>query len=551
MNEIKNSALTEYRRWLEKTTDNQEIQKELLEIKDNEDEIIDSFYKDLHFGTSGIRGILGAGTNRINEYVVRRATQGLSDYLNKAYENPSVVISYDSRKKSYEFAQETAKVLSGNGIRAYIFSHLTPVSFLSYATRYLNCTMGIMITASHNPKIFNGYKVYNSEGYQIVGKEPDMILEEINKLDFFEGIKSDTSLVEVLDDSLEDLFIDEIASFSLLRDEPEILQNLSVVYTPLNGAGNTFVRRVFEKVGIHQVTVVPEQEFPDENFTTCPYPNPEKIAAFYEGGKIMKRKGADIVIATDPDSDRVGAIVSNGEMNVLMTGNQLAILMLDYLCTKKPPKEGQFIMKSIVSTPFVEKMAKKYGLHVDNTLTGFKYIGEKITELTNAEKNDDYYFGFEESNSFLVNPFIRDKDGVSGALIIAEMAAWNKANGKNPVTRLEELYEEFGVCRDKTENITFEGVQGSIQMEKLMEYFRNNLKKGDRIGKSQIIDSRDYTGDTGLPKSNVLEYTFDDGTKFLMRPSGTEPKMKVYFFESDEADSIRQEVVNIIETFKI
>ncbi len=551
MNEIKNSALTEYRRWLEKTTDNQEIQKELLEIKDNEDEIIDSFYKDLHFGTSGIRGILDAGTNRINEYVVRRATQGLSDYLNKAYENPSVVISYDSRKKSYEFAQETAKVLSGNGIRAYIFSHLTPVSFLSYATRYLNCTMGIMITASHNPKIFNGYKVYNSEGYQIVGKEPDMILEEINKLDFFEGIKSDTSLIEVLDDSLEDLFIDEIASFSLLRDEPEILQNLSVVYTPLNGAGNTFVRRVFEKVGIHQVTVVPEQEFPDENFTTCPYPNPEKIAAFYEGGKIMKRKDADIVIATDPDSDRVGAIVSNGEMNVLMTGNQLAILMLDYLCTKKPPKEGQFIMKSIVSTPFVERMAKKYGLRVDNTLTGFKYIGEKITELTKADKNDDYYFGFEESNSFLVNSFIRDKDGVSGALIIAEMAAWNKANGKNPVTRLEELYEEFGVCRDKTENITFEGVEGSIKMEKIMEYFRNNLKKGDRIGKSQIIDSKDYTGDTGLPKSNVLEYTFDDGTKFLMRPSGTEPKMKVYFFESDEADSIRQEVVNIIETFKI
>lgn len=549
--DIKTSALIEYRRWLEKTIDNHEIQNELIELKENEEEIIDSFYKHLHFGTSGIRGILGAGTNRINEYVVRRATQGLSNYLNKSYKNPSVVISYDSRKMSYEFAQETAKVLSGNGIKAYIFPHITPVSLLSYATRDLKCTMGIMITASHNPKIFNGYKVYNSEGYQIVGREPDLILEEINKLDFFEGIKEDTSLIEVLDDGIEQKFIDTISSFSLLQNEPEILADLSVVYTPLNGAGNKFVRSVFEKVGIHNVTVVGEQEMPDENFTTCPYPNPEKIAAFHEGAKVMSREGADIVIATDPDSDRVGAMIRNGEMNVLMTGNQLGILMLDYLCVKKPPKKGQFIMKSIVSTPFVQNMAEKYGLAVNNTLTGFKYIGEKITELTNENKTDDYYFGFEESNGFLVNPFIRDKDGVSGALIIAEMAAWNKAQGKNLITRLEELYEEFGTCRDKTENIIFEGIQGSIQMNKIMEYFRQNFHEGDKIGNCRVTTHKDYNKDTGLPKSNVLEYGFEDGTIFLIRPSGTEPKMKVYFFESDEADSIRKEVINIIESFKI
>ena len=543
-------ALQEFNRWMLLTENDSEMQNELLKLKDNEEELTDSFYKHLHFGTSGIRGILGPGTNRINQYVVRRATQGLSNYLNKNETNPSVVISYDSRKKSAEFAMETAKVLSGNGIKAILFPHLTPVSMLSYAIRYYGCTMGVMITASHNPKIFNGYKVYNREGYQIVGHEPDQILEEINSLDFFSGINMSEDHIVMASDDAENAFIEEISTFSLLKGRRDILENLKVVYTPLNGAGNEFVKKVFSKCGITNVIEVPSQNHPDENFTTCPYPNPEKITAYAEAAKIMNKENADIIVATDPDSDRVGAMIPHDGMNVLITGNQIGILMLDYLCHFKKPQPGQFLIKSIATTPFAEKIAEKYGLNVINTLTGFKYIGEKITDLTKEGRECDYYFGFEESTGYLVNPFIRDKDGVSGALIITEAAAWNKSMGRDLLDRLEELYDEFGVMRDRTENFTFEGIEGAITMQNIMKYFRENIREGHVIGECQIVKITDYMEETGLPKSDVLEYRFEDGTILLIRPSGTEPKMKLYYFEAEKAESVRNATDKIIESFR-
>ena len=550
MSNFKEEALQEFNRWVALTEDNSEMQKELLKLKDNEEELTDSFYKHLHFGTSGIRGILGPGTNRINLYVVRRATQGLSNYLNRTEENPSVVISYDSRKKSAEFAMETAKVLSGNGIKAILFPHLTPVSMLSYAIRYYGCTMGVMITASHNPKIFNGYKVYNREGYQIVGDEPDQILEEINSLDFFKDINMSEDNIVTAGPEAENAFIDEISSFSLLQDRSDILENLKTVYTPLNGAGNEFVKKVLGKCGITNVIEVPSQNYPDEEFTTCPYPNPEKITAYAEAAKIMNKENADLIIATDPDSDRVGVMIPHDGMNVLITGNQIGILMLDYLCHFKKPEKGQFIIKSIATTPFADRIAEKYGLNVINTLTGFKYIGEKIAELTEKGRECDYYFGFEESTGYLVSPFIRDKDGVSGALLIAEAAAWNKSEGRDLLDRLEELYEELGVMRDRTENFIFEGIEGAITMESIMKYFRENIIAGTKMGECSVLSVIDYMGETGLPESDVLEYRFSDGTILLIRPSGTEPKMKLYYFEAEKAEFVRTEIDKIVESFR-
>lgn len=576
-NEIRQYATTEYNRWCEaaEAAGDAELIKELNLLANDPEEMVDAFCGDLRFGTSGIRGIIGAGTNRMNEYVVRRTTQGLANYLNGLREGlktrpkggadghnddmrhtPSVVIAYDTRCKSRVFAEETAKVLRGNGIEVYLFDELATVSLLSYATKTLGCTMGIMITASHNPKIFNGYKVYNSEGYQIVGSVPDDILAEIDKLDFFTGIKTSDEGIRSVPHYIAEGFIDTISSFSLLHspEDQRILNSLKVIYTPLNGTGCRYVTEVLKRIGLkpENLTIVESQKEPDENFTTCPSPNPEKITAYNEGFRTLDECCGDILIATDPDSDRVGVCLRHDDMKVLLTGNQLGILIMDYLCQKRNPKPNQLVIRSIVSTPLIDKIAQRYGLKVINTLTGFKYIGEIATALERENRTEDYFYAFEESNGYLIDPFIRDKDGVSAALITVELAAYYKSRGLDLIERLREIQAEYGNCKDKTRNYFFEGPFGKIAMDGVMHCFRTKVCEDDELGGQPIVRKTDYknTDETGLPESNVLEYDLANGTKFIIRPSGTEAKIKVYYFESESSDKLENEIKNIIETFK-
>ncbi len=544
--ELREYALTEYRRWLNAAEDNEALTSELLELAENEDELIDSFSQHLKFGTSGLRGILGVGTNRLNEYVVRRTTQGFANYLNLTFRTPSVVIAYDTRKNSRLFAEETAKVLRGNGIKVFLFDRLATVSLLSYAIGALNCDMGIMITASHNPKIYNGYKVYNADGYQIIGRVADAILAEINRVDFFDEIRVSEEGILDVPESVGMQFIEDILGFLPPMDK-KIINGIKAVYTPLNGTGNHYVRQVLSRMGYENLTIVTSQELPDEEFTTCPAPNPEKITAFAEGVKLMDQMKADIIIGTDPDCDRVGACVRHGGMKVLITGNQLGALMLDYLCQVKPPKEGQMVIKSIVTTPLVQRIADHYGLQTVNTLTGFKYIGEIITGLREQNQGWRYYFGCEESHGYLMDGFIRDKDGVSSAALVLSMAAFHKARGKDLVERLRELFEEYGACKDKTRNYEFYGPYAQIDMDKAMAHFRKNVSKS--IGGKAIVKMTDYLKETGLPKSNVLKYELEGGTEIIVRPSGTETKIKVYFFESSSDSAIEDEIKAMIEQF--
>lgn len=541
-------ARSEYDRWCEKALDNG-IKNELLALRNDEDELIESFYGNLKFGTSGIRGILGCGTNRMNIYVVRRTTQGLCNYLKKNYENPSVVIAYDSRKNSRLFAKETAQIISANGIDAYLFSEITPVPVLSYAIGNLGTTMGVMITASHNPKIFNGYKVYSSDGYQVVGDVPDKILDEINSLDFFDDFYFSNDNIIELDDTIKEKFTDDVVSMMPLIPPKEILNNLSVVYTPLNGAGNKYVRKLFEKAGFENVHIVEEQEMPDSNFTTCPVPNPEKLAVYDRAFKLYDKVNGDIIIATDPDSDRVGAALTYDDMKINLSGNQIGILILKFLCEHREIPENSFIMKSIVTTPLVEKIAASYGIKTVNTLTGFKYIGEQIAELMNNGNQEKYFFGFEESNGFLISPFIRDKDGISTALIIAIMAAVYKQEGKTLIDKLQEIYVEYGRCIDKTKNFVFEGIKGIAVMQDIMKYFRNDVT--DSLGKIKIIEKTDYLAeDTGLPKADVIKFSFDDNSVAIIRPSGTEPKIKVYMFSEKGRSEGEKEITRIMKEFQ-
>lgn len=547
INIIKETAVNEYNRWLANTDNNRSVHEELLKLGGNEEEVIDSFYTHLSFGTSGMRGIIGPGTNRINEYVVRRATQGIADYLNLRIKEPSVVIAYDSRKNSSFYAHETAAVFKGNGIKTYLFSDIAPVSVLSYSITHLHCDMGIMITASHNPKIYNGYKVYNKHGYQIVGDEPELILEEIEKLDFFKDIKYENDgIIEVSDDVSRE-FIRDITAMTT-RPGSDVLNNLKVIYTPLNGAGRRYVKDVFKGIGYENYNVVKVQEYPDENFTTCSIPNPERILSYDEAFRVLDSEGSDLIIATDPDSDRIGAAMYHDGMRTLLTGNQLGILMLDYLCQMRPPEEGQIVVKSIVTSPLAERVARKYGLNVINTLTGFKYIGEIVSKLRAENDLSRYYFGFEESNGYLISPFICDKDGVSGAMITVEMAAFYKAQGKDLMDRLNELYDELGLCVDKTRNYFFNGAEGVEKMNDIMAYFRKEVN--DSIGGQRIAEKIDYMGNTGLPKANVLAFHLENGSSIVIRPSGTESKLKVYSFEGTDITSVEKDMIKIIEKFK-
>ncbi|MEG1566635.1 MAG: phospho-sugar mutase [Anaerovoracaceae bacterium] len=536
----------QYDNWLSQTELEPEIRDELLDIKNSPEKIAEAFHKELKFGTSGIRGIIGAGTNRMNVHVVEGITQGLSNYVNKNFVKPSVVICYDSRKNSRKFAEKAAEVLMGNGIDAFIFSEIATVSLLSYTIRKLHSSMGIIITASHNPKDYNGYKVYNQFGYQITGVDAKAILDETEKINVFNDIKR--GKISPFDNETEIInsFIEEITKATTIDEilDKNILENLRIVYTPLNGAGNLFVRKAFESVGFSNVFLVDSQMEADENFTTCAIPNPEKIQTYEESLKVLKSKHGDIIIATDPDCDRVGvALIHNGQ-ELLLTGNQLGILILDFLCTYGQPKKGQIVYRSIVSTPLIDKIAENYGLKVINTLTGFKYIGQNITQLESEGRIGDFFFGFEESNGYLVNPFVRDKDGVSSALIVCKMAAYYKAKGMDFVDRLNQIYKTYGNYSDWSFNYYFEGAKGQQKIKKIMDFFRTNVR--EKIGQSTVIEVLDYLGETGLPKEDVLEYHLNNEDKFIIRPSGTESKIKVYIFTYFDHKEIKKEIENII-----
>lgn len=537
-----------YNEWLEKATGDPDLKAELESIKRNDDEILDRFYRSLEFGTAGLRGVIGAGTNRMNIYTVGRATQGLADYLNANYDNPSVAIGYDSRIKSDLFSKEAASVLAANGVKVYIYDELEPTPCLSYAIRYFHTQSGIIITASHNPAKYNGYKCYNPNGYQMTDEEAAEAYEYIQKVDYFTGIKKvdfdgavNNGKIEFIGEKVINSFLDEVQKQCI---NPEIVKNadLKVIYTPLNGTGNKPVRAILDRIGVKSVYVVPEQEYPDGNFPTCPFPNPE-IKQVFEIGLEMNRKiGADILLATDPDCDRVGIAVPDrtGEL-VLMSGNEVGAMLLNYILSQRLEKgtlpKSAIAVKSFVSTDLAEVIAKKYNCTFKNLLTGFKYIGELITNLEKEGRASDFVMGFEESYGYLAGTHARDKDAVVASMLICEMAAYYKTKNMNLVDVMNSLYDEFGYYCNEVKSYTFEGAAGMEKMAQIMDTLRQNPPK--TIGDFAVTAVSDYKTskttftDGGeekieLPKSNVLAFALENGNKVIVRPSGTEPKIKAY-----------------------
>ncbi len=538
-----------YNEWLEKAVYDPDLIAELENIKGNEEEILDRFYRELEFGTAGLRGVIGAGTNRMNYYTVGRATQGLSDFLNKNYENPSIAIGYDSRIKSEYFAKEAAKILAANGIKVYIYDELEPTPCLSYAIRKYRTSSGIILTASHNPGKYNGYKCYDSNGYQMTDEEAEETYGFIQKVDYFTGIKSmdfdeaaEKGLIEYIGEETIASFLDEVEKQCV---NPGICKKakLRVIYTPLNGTGNKPVRAILKRIGIDEVYVVPEQELPDGNFPTCPFPNPEIKQAFECALKMTDEIKPDILLATDPDCDRVGIAVpdKNGEY-VLMSGNEVGAMMLNYILSQKKEKgtlsDSAVAVKSFVSTDLAEEIAKKYNCTFKNLLTGFKYIGELITNLEAEGRADDFVMGFEESYGYLAGTHARDKDAVVGSMLICEMASYYKTQGKMLVEVMEDIYREFGYYCNTVKSYQFEGAAGMEKMAQIMENLRKNppqafadmtvvmvddyktsISKNTENGNESKID---------LPKSNVLSYKMAGGNSVIIRPSGTEPKIKAY-----------------------
>ena len=538
--------LEQYNRWVNHKDMPADLLEQLNAMKGDNENIEEAFYKDLEFGTSGLRGIMGPGNNRMNDFVVARATQGLANYIKKTIRTadldsdmPSVVISYDSRFNSKKFATITAEVFSANGIRAYIFEEMMPVSLLSFAVRYLGCQYGIMITASHNSKEYNGYKVYNRHGSQIIGDEPKLILDEIDALDIFNDVKAglDDNVVW-LDSKIKDIFVEKALTNSLRfgteseYDGPRDVENLKVVYSPLNGSGRVPVLDVISKLGVKEIYTVAEQLEEDGSFATCPKPNPEKQEVYELGRKLLAEKNADILIVTDPDCDRIG--VATAEK--VLSGNQLAVLLFDYICRHKRPLPRRAVaVRSIVSTPLVDAIAADYGVEIQETLIGFKYIGEKIDQL-----GKDYIFGFEEGNGYLAFDHMRDKDGVSTAMLVCEMAAEYKAQGITLDKALKKIYKKYGYFGERVVNYTFSGIEGLRRREEIMNYLRsdveNNLKSYDmevvydyKLQQKHIINLG-IGSFTKQPVSNILEYHLGKGLKVIIRPSGTEPLLKAYLF---------------------
>ncbi|MCI8649360.1 MAG: phospho-sugar mutase [Anaerotruncus sp.] len=536
-----------YARWRSVKLDDADLTTELEEISGKDDEIFDRFYRDLDFGTAGLRGVIGAGTNRMNIYTIRRATQGLANYLNEKSAQPVVAISYDSRIKSDWFAKAAAGVLAANGIQVHIYSELMPVPALSFATRELHCDAGIMVTASHNPAKYNGYKVYGSDGCQLTEVAADAVLAQINSLDLFQDVKYldfeeglASGKIAYITDEVIDKFIAAVMAQQL---NPGLCEKagLKLVYSPLNGAGNKPVRRVLHELGVRDVTVVPEQEHPDGNFPTCPFPNPEIKEALSKGLELSRSLGADLLLATDPDCDRVGIAVRQGDDYRLLTGNQVGALLLDYICQSRTANgtmpANPIAVTTIVSTKLATVIGQSYGVEVRSVLTGFKYIGEQIA-LVEAENHPErFIFGFEESYGYLAGTHVRDKDAVVGSMLIVEMASYYKQKNMSLVDALEKLYSKFGLYCESVANFQFEGAQGMQIMADMMEKLRANPPK--EIAGSPVETRLDYkrsekiaadgaTETISLPKSNVLEYRLGNRCTAIVRPSGTEPKIKLY-----------------------
>lgn len=563
-----------YNEWLQKATGDADLIAELEAIKGNDDEILDRFYRSLEFGTAGLRGVIGAGTNRMNIYTVGRATQGLADFLNKNYESPSVAIGYDSRIKSEYFSREAAEVLAANGIKVYIYDELEPTPCLSYAIRHFHTSSGIILTASHNPAKYNGYKCYNPKGYQMTDEEAEETYGFIQKVDYFTGIKKvdfdkavEDGMIEYIGQDVIEMFLDEVQKQCI---NPDIVKqaDLKVIYSPLNGTGNKPVRKILDRIGVKNVYVVPEQEKPDGNFPTCPFPNPEIKQVFELGLEMNKNIGADLLLATDPDCDRVGIAVPDktGEL-VLMSGNEVGAMLLNYILSQKKEKgilpETAIAVKSFVSTDIAEVIAKKFNCTFKNLLTGFKYIGELITNLEEQGRADDFVMGFEESYGYLAGTHARDKDAVVASMLICEMAAFYKTQGMNLVDVMNSLYDEFGYYSNVVESYTFEGAAGMEKMASIMDGLRSNPPK--EIAGMPVVSISDYKTSTvtytdsspseriDLPKSNVLAFSLENGNKVIVRPSGTEPKIKAYITaigtDRQSADELAGVMVNAAGKF--
>ena len=556
--------MDKYNFWLTSPQFDEETRKELEAIKGNDLEIKDRFYKDLEFGTGGLRGIIGAGTNRMNKYTVGKATQGLSNYILK--NNPEgkamgVALAYDSRNMSSEFAEMSALVLNANGIKAYIFDELRPTPELSFAVRHLGCTAGIVVTASHNPPEYNGYKVYWADGAQVVAPKDEGIIGEVNSITDFSAIKMmdkaeavKNGLFNVVGKEIDDAFVENIKKQAVRPEEVIKAKDMKIVYTPLHGAGNKNVRRVLAEVGFENVYVVPEQEKPDGTFPTVGYPNPEDPKAFTLAIKLAQEKQADIIIGTDPDSDRIGVVVkdNNGNYDIL-TGNMTGALLTEYVLGGRKEKgtlpENAAMVKTIVTTEMVRAIAENYGVKLFDVLTGFKFIGEKIKQFE-EDHSYSYVFGFEESYGCLSGTYARDKDAVGASMLVCEMTAYYKNKGMTLYDGLMELYNKYGFYKEGVKSVTLKGVDGAEQIQKIMEYLRNNVPS-DFAG-NKVIWAKDYktgvfknllTGEneaSTLPKSNVLYYNLDDRAWLCVRPSGTEPKIK--FYMGVKADSLEKAV---------
>ena len=555
-----------YTLWTQKALEDTDLQAELSSIKDDSETIKDRFYRDLELGTGGLRGVIGAGTYRLNIYTIRKATQGLSDYVNGSYKNGSVAIAYDSRIKSDIFAKAAAEVLAANGIKVYIYSELMPTPMLSFAVRALKCSAGIVVTASHNPAKYNGYKVYGQDGCQITLDVAEQVIKKISSVDMFDGPKfisfdeglKKGSIEYIKHDVIEEYYKNVLSQG--IHTDLVAQSGLKVVYTPLNGTGNKPVRAILNRIGIENITVVPEQENPDGNFTTCPYPNPEITEALQLGLKLSKEVKPDLLLATDPDADRVGIAVPSGDDYVLFSGNEVGAMLLEYICQERiklgTMPEKPVAIKTIVTTKIADAIAKNYNVELIDVLTGFKFIGEQIGFLESKGEENSYIFGFEESYGYLAGTYVRDKDAVVASMLICEMAAYYRTCGISLIQAREKMYQKYGVYKHYLKSFTCEGITGMERMQEIMASLRSDTP--DSIGGLKVLEFSDYitsiTQDIqtcqkktiDLPKSDVLAFGLEDNASVIIRPSGTEPKIKVYYTTtgktSDDANAAYEKI---------
>jgi phosphoglucomutase len=567
-----------YRSWIENSYYDKNTREELLAIKDNEKEIEDRFYRELEFGTGGMRGVIGAGTNRMNKYTIRKAAQGLANYLEKqGIADKGVAIAYDSRHCSDEFAMETALVMASNNIKAYLFDELRPTPELSFAVRYLGCAAGVVITASHNPKEYNGFKAYGSDGCQLPPKESDEVIKEVASISDLSCIRCinreealEKGLIEIIGKEIDDAYIAELKKVCINPGIPaKIGSSTKIIYTPLHGTGNKPVRRILKEIGFEQVLVVEEQEKPDPDFSTVKYPNPEEKAVFNIAIEMAEKENVDLIIGTDPDADRVGVVVRNTEGEyITLTGNQTGCLLMEYILSQKKQAgvlpDNAFVIKTIVSSDLARKIAQRYGVEIIDVLTGFKFIGEQIRLLddTGIKK---FIFGLEESYGYLAGTHARDKDAVVASMLIAEVYAWYKSRGMSLYQGLLELFERYGYVKEGIDSFTLKGKEGLEKIESAMVALRN--MEISKIGTRDIEIISDYERQEkvflktkerfliDLPKSNVLHYTLDSGIWFCIRPSGTEPKIKIYYGVSSsslenadkELELLKRDVLTVVK----